>query len=89
MTVNDALAPAFSTSGKVISLTENPLPVQLPVDTLTAEPLAASFTVRVALLPTVTFPKSIAETETAREPAVVWPSPPEVACWSEASSAAS
>ena len=61
-------------------LTENPFPLQLPEDTLTAEPLAVSFTVRVAVLPTVTFPKLIAETETAREPGVVCPSPPGIVC---------
>ena len=80
VTRNDALAPAFTTSGKVMPLTENPFPLQLPEDTLTAEPLAVSFTVRVALLPTVTFPKSIVGTETAREPAVVCPSLPGLVC---------
>jgi hypothetical protein len=71
VTVKEALSPAFRTSGKVIPLTENPLPLQSPEDMVTAEPLAASVTVRAVLLPTATLPKSRVGAETASEPGVV------------------
>ena len=50
VTVKDALSPAVSASGKVMPLTENPSPFQLPEDMVTAEPLAVSVPVRVVLL---------------------------------------
>ena len=75
VTVKDAFSPAISASGKVMPLTENPFPVQLAEDMVTAEPVAVSVPVRVVLLPTATLPKSIVGTEATREPAVVVPLP--------------
>lgn len=75
VTVKVAFCPAISASGKVMPLTEYPLPVQLAEDMVTAEPVAVSVPVRVVLLPTATVPKLIVGTETTSEPAVVVPLP--------------
>ena len=58
VSVKETLWPAAIVTGKLIPLSENPLPVPLPDDTVTAaEEPAVSVPVLTLLLPTVTLPK--------------------------------
>jgi hypothetical protein len=59
LAVKEMLWPAATVTGKVIPLSEKPLPVALPDDTVTAaEEPALSVPALAPLLPTVTLPKS-------------------------------
>lgn len=71
--VKGTLCPAMRVTGKVMPLTENPSPLQLPEEIVTAELLAVSWRVRVALLPNATLPKAIVGVETESVPAGVVP----------------
>lgn len=57
-TVKDVLCPAASVTGKRGLVTENPAPVMVACEIVTAAELAVTVTVFEALLPVVTFPNA-------------------------------
>lgn len=75
VTVKGALCPAINVTGNVMPLTENPSPLQLPDNIVTAEELAVSVPARALLLPTATLPKSMVEVEAESEPGTALPLP--------------
>ena len=68
VTVKEALCPGMTVTGKVMPLTENPLPFQSPDEIVTGEVDAVRVAVCVVLLPKATLPKEIVEVEARASP---------------------
>ena len=77
VTVNEALCPAGMDTGNVMPLTENPVPFQLALETVTLFELALSVPAMFLLLPTFTVPKLSVVGLTANWPAEEVPPVPD------------